>query len=259
MTKKTQQFSIFELKESKKWPPNTIPDIYFSGFEHWHNDLNIKRIEETFFQIAKVTGDGKSLDINFGNPILLKLINKHYKDRYALYVDKTKLDENINIKNTTILEGDCYSIPFPDSTFNIVTSYAFLHLIPDHKTFFKEVFRVLNGKGCFYADGDKNLNITKLIRIFKLFVCQITRNKIEYLKWKKILQPKDNFHQEGIDYNACKKYLLSAGFKRVEVNTWITMKPQYQKKIYISFILKLLKFFRLNFLFTHVQIIAYKS
>jgi ubiquinone/menaquinone biosynthesis C-methylase UbiE len=247
-----------ENKYRNPWPPEVIPEVYFEGFDHWYSSLNINRIETAIKDVVTNSGNEFCLDVNFGNPFMLRVLNKVFKKKLGYYISTERLKLNSDSGEIDYVEGDCYSMPFEDSTFNLVSSYAFLHLIPDHKSYFTEAFRVLKPGGCFFSDGDKNLLITRILRFYNLIYYKIKGNSAQYIKWKSLLRPKANFHQEGVDIRYIKKLLIDSGFSKVKVAPWITMKPEYQDRILVRLIINTLKFLRLNFLFTHVQIVAYK-
>jgi len=53
----------------------------------------------------------------------------------------------------TFCEGDAEKLPFPDSAFDVVTNIESSHTYPNLHAFYKEVFRILDGGGCFlYTD-----------------------------------------------------------------------------------------------------------
>lgn len=247
---------ITELKSAGLWPPKVVPDIYYKGFEHWYTEENTKRIINTFKRIIPTSGQDKCLDVNFANHFLVKIESELFNEYSSLLiVNKNDTDE---ILKYSIKEGDCYSIPMNDLTLNLVSSYAFLHLIPNHKEYFNEVYRILKPGGCFYSDGDKNLTLSKIVRILKMLKFLLTGNQKEYMVWKKLFLPKINFHQEGISAKNIKKKLLESGFSDVSIIYWVTLNPKYKNKLHYRLLISIMNFLRLNFLFTHVQIIAFK-
>jgi len=55
--------------------------------------------------------------------------------------------EKAQIKNGEIKEGNAESLPFPDNSIDVVTSNGVINLVPNKKTAFQEIFRVLKPGG----------------------------------------------------------------------------------------------------------------
>ena len=249
--------NIFEILEQKLWPPKNYSPAYIKGFDHWFSPENLNRIDKVLETIKKETNGKKCLDIGFGNPIALERELKIFPQCFGLYITLDEVSHK-GVSGSIISSGNCYPIPYDAEEFDLVSAYAFLHIIPDIPEFYKEAFRVLKMGGHLYTDGDRNILITKIIRKLRMIQCRTTGNKSMFEHWKGILNIKENFHQEGIDYIKLKKILKEIGFSKVIITPWFSAKPDYQNKVIYRILIKLLSFFNAKFLFTHIQIIAIK-
>ena len=248
---------VLKLIKDKKWPPTDIPAIYIDGFDHWTFSENIKRIDDTLKKIIKDCVQKKCLDVGFGNPILLQREVNLFLETTGLYI-KSEKARTAGCRTAKILEGNCYQMPFQSEVFDILSAYALLHIIPDIPSFFEEAYRVLRKGGVLYTDGDRNIFLVKLIQLFNIIRYFITGKKALLGYWRNIFKENELYHKQGIDYKQLKKLLYNIGFKKVVITPWFSLKPEYNNKIIYRLIINLLSFFRIHFLHTHIQIVAYK-
>lgn len=248
---------ISEILAQNKWPPKNYSSAYIEGFNHWFLPENINRIDNVLKSIKEETNGEKCLDIGFGNPIVLQRELKIYPQCYGLYIALEKALEK-NISKSILYEGNCYKIPFDSEKFDLVSAYALLHIIPDISEFYKEAFRVIKTGGFLYTDGDRNIIITKMIRKVRMIQYRLTGNKVQFNYWREILNPKENFHKEGIDYKVLKKLLQQTGYSKIEITPWFSANPDFDNKFTFRIFKKVIVLFKLNFLFSHIQIIAKK-
>jgi len=143
-------------------------------------------------QLAKYTPNGKVFGIDFSNDMvqLSKKINKELIQKGL-----------VEIKN-----GNVSSLPFKDSTFDIVTAFETYYFWPNLIDDLKEIWRVLKSTG--------TLLITNEVYKDKKFE---KRN----LKWTKLLDMKihtpDEYHE----------FLIKSGYSSIEIDcipekNWIT-------------------------------------
>jgi len=249
--------NISEIIAQGKWPPKKYDSAYIKGFDHWYLPKNIERIDNVLKNIKiKSTGED-SLDIGFGNPIVLEREQKIFRRCKGLYIN---LDEAINkgISKSIIIEGNCYQIPFDSDKFDVVSAYALLHIIPDIPEFYKEAYRVLKSGGSLYTDGDRNLFISKIVRRIGMLKCYFSGNKEQFEYWRDLLNVKESYHQEGINYSKLKKVLKQIGFSKVIIVPWFSANPEWDKIIVYKLVTKLLTLLKVKVLSTHIQILAIK-
>ena len=249
--------NIKEILSIGKWPPKNYPEAYIKGFSHWYSSENINRIDEVLKTLHKKSDIKLCLDIGFGNPIVLEREIKIFPQCSGLYIT---LDEALKhaISKSILTKGNCYPIPSDFKQLDLISAYAFLHVIPDIPEFYKEAYRVLKKGGTLYTDGDRNINIVKIIRRMKMMQYRIRRNNNQFEYWRDILNVKANFHQEGIDYKLLKNSLKQIGFSKVIITPWFSFNPDWDNNILFKLVKAMLTLFKVKILSTHIQIVAVK-
>ncbi|MBR2309334.1 MAG: class I SAM-dependent methyltransferase [Oscillospiraceae bacterium] len=110
--------------------------------------------------------NGKMLEVPVGTGVLTMPVYKTIPN-----ADITCLDysadmmavarhraEKMNLSNVRFRQGDVGTLPFEDSSFDLVLSLNGFHAFPDKEAAYREVFRVLKPGGifcgCFYIQGE---------------------------------------------------------------------------------------------------------
>lgn len=110
--------------------------------------------------------NGKMLEVPVGTGVLTMPVYKTLPN-----ADITCLDysadmmavarhrvEKMNLSNVRFRQGDVGTLPFEDSSFDLVLSLNGFHAFPDKEAAYREVFRVLKPGGifcgCFYIQGE---------------------------------------------------------------------------------------------------------
>lgn len=106
---------------------------------------------------ANVIGEGDTvLDIGSGSGTDVLLAARIVGDRgHAIGLDMTaamleKIARSVaaaGVSNVRLLEGNAETIPLPDASVDVVTSNGVLNLVPDKRTAFDEIHRVLKPGG----------------------------------------------------------------------------------------------------------------
>ena len=249
---------ISELLIKKKWPPKDIDD-WIDDRSHWLSSENLDRIDQTIKKIHENTDGKKCLDVGFGNCLVLLRELKIFPSCIGLYITLKKALEK-GVSKSILIEGNCYQIPFESEEFDLVSAYGLLHLLPDTRQFFIEAYKVLKKGGYLYTDGDKTIYIVKLIRKIKMTIFHLggKKYKEKYELWCDILNPRDDYHHEGIDYVELERALKEIGFEKVIITPRLSVKPSYYKKLPYRIITKILPLFKFKFCYSHVQILAIK-
>lgn len=93
------------------------------------------------------------LDCGCGTAPMLTLLTERYPDRQYTGIDLSpKMLEAARakqMKNVTLVYGDCENLPFADNSFDAVICSQSFHHYPDPQAFFWSVFRVLRPGGRF--------------------------------------------------------------------------------------------------------------
>tara|TARA_B110000259_G_C13889631_1_gene352404 strand:- start:88 stop:852 length:765 start_codon:yes stop_codon:yes gene_type:complete len=252
--------NIIELKKSDRWPLKEAPDTYYTGLKHWYDKESLDRIDKNLLHITKLSNGNNFLDISYGNPFLLERVLLFANNCKGHYIDKSRANFDM-LNNIIITEGGYNEVPYLSESFDVVASYAFLHIIPDLKAYFEESYRLLKEGGTLYTDGDRNIQLLKIIRLVNLFKYKyIFRSKKGELNhWRNLFASTASFHVKGIRDKEIKELLYSAGFKKVTLTFWFTSNHKYVNNFIFKLIIKLLKITHLDsFFFTHIMINAEK-
>jgi len=123
---------------------------------------NTTQVTERLRKFAEATGGKRLLDLGCGTGFITTLAQPYFEEVYGIDITPAMLDlaackyRDMGIKNIELIEAPSDDLPFPDSHFDVVTAYVFLHHLPSLKPTFKETYRVLKDGGVFYSDLDPN-------------------------------------------------------------------------------------------------------
>ena len=117
---------------------------------------NVMQVRARIENYAKRTTGGRLLDMGCGTGFILSSANSYFEELYGIDITPAMLDiatsnlKEQKVKNVKLIIALSDTLPFPDSCFDVVTAYGFLHHLPTLSATFNEV-------GIFYADQDPNL------------------------------------------------------------------------------------------------------
>ena len=123
---------------------------------------NVMQVRARIENYAKRTTGERLLDIGCGTGFILSSANSYFEELYGIDITPAMLDiatsklKEQKAKNVKLIIALSDTLPFPDSYFDVVTAYGFLHHLPTLSATFNEVHRVLKDGGIFYADQDPN-------------------------------------------------------------------------------------------------------
>jgi len=101
-------------------------------------------------------------------------------------------------------EGFAEALPFPDSSFDVVTCYSFLDHLESTERFYSEAFRVLKPGGCFYFGLNPNRDFYESLRQSSRFeLSDYLRNTVDlHLELQKAFDDGKYYEENfGIDKN----------------------------------------------------------
>ena len=138
-----------------------MADTYNEREPHFRpeNRAQVRRVLES---LRAYTG-GKLLDLGCGTGFIIDLADGLFDEIHGVDITEAmiaKIDTSREHIFTHICNAE--NLPFADASFDVVTSYAFLHHLQDYRPVFKEVFRVLRKGGIFYVDLEPNAHFWKL-------------------------------------------------------------------------------------------------
>lgn len=133
-----------------------MADTYDKNEPHFRPE-NRAKVREVLQTLAKRVGGGKLLDVGCGTGFLISLAHDLFAHIDGIDVTKAMLERvDTSSGNITLHEGFAEDMPFGEGTFDMASSYAFMHHVHDHKAILREVRRVLRPGGLFYIDLEPN-------------------------------------------------------------------------------------------------------
>jgi ubiquinone/menaquinone biosynthesis C-methylase UbiE len=118
------------------------------------NQAKVRAVVES---LARRVGGGRLLDVGCGTGFLINLAKGLFQTIDGIDVTPAMLDRvDTSGGNVTLHVGAAEVLPFDDGTFDMASSYAFMHHVADHRAILREVSRVLRKGGLFYIDLEPN-------------------------------------------------------------------------------------------------------
>ena len=84
------------------------------------------------------------------------------------------------------------------------------------------------------------------------------KHKEKYEQWRDVLNPRNDYHKEGIDYIKLEKELKEIGFSRVILIPRFSVKPEYKTKLFYKIITTILPIIKSKYCYSHIKILAIK-
>jgi len=113
---------------------------------------NRQRVRKLLIAFSREAGNQCLLDVGCGTGFILDLAHDLFQRLEGIDVTPEMLACVTPRGNLTLRLGQAENLPFPASSFNVVTCYSVLHHIEDPQSVFSEIRRVLKPGGLFYAD-----------------------------------------------------------------------------------------------------------
>lgn len=211
-----------------------MADDYNTGEPHFRPE-NLKAVEGKLLKVAEKTGAGKLLDLGCGTGFMIQIAKAHFKEIVGVDVTPAMLAkvDKTGPCAITLMESDAGDLEVADGTFDMVTSYAFLHHLYDVPSVMRSAARALKPGGVYYADLDPNWyfwdGVSQLDREGEYD--PIVKREIEAVSYKDE-EIQEQFgvdcevfnHAEyskaiggGFREEVLQEQLLAAGFSKVEV------------------------------------------
>jgi len=218
-------FSLNALNYNKE-EPNYLPE-------------NRKRVKKILQNISKNGKHNSLLDVGCGTGFILDLAYPFFNKLYG--VDLTeKMLEHVNLHGgkVKVLHQNSENLSFENNSFDVITSYGFLHHLHRLKPTLKEIYRCLNKNGIFYSDQDPNYYFWQHISKINL---RSIKNKFVKKEVLSVIDPEKGFRwnemkgfekvgkkkmsiveyqkviSKGIKEEKIRKLMMDIGFRKVNV------------------------------------------
>lgn len=133
-----------------------MADSYDTNEPHFRPE-NRAKVRSVLEELAARAGGGRLLDVGCGTGFLISLASDLFTKIDGIDVTRAMLDRvDVSPGNIELHEGVAESMPFENDTFDMASSYAFMHHVEDHRAILREVRRVLRPGGLFYIDLEPN-------------------------------------------------------------------------------------------------------
>ncbi|MDQ2681307.1 MAG: methyltransferase domain-containing protein, partial [Candidatus Eremiobacteraeota bacterium] len=133
-----------------------MADSYDSNEPHFRAE-NQRKVRDVLVGLSRRTGRERLLDVGCGTGFIIRLAHDLFDQIDGIDITPAmlaKVDQSPG--NIRVHTGVAESLPFEDATFNMASSYAFMHHVADHHSVLREVRRVLRPGGLFYIDLEPN-------------------------------------------------------------------------------------------------------
>ncbi|HZS35511.1 MAG TPA: methyltransferase domain-containing protein [Polyangia bacterium] len=118
------------------------------------NQAKVRKVLEALR--ARVAG-GKLLDLGCGTGFIINLARDLFSEIHGVDVTQAMLDRVATSPgNITLHNARAEKLPFADASFDLVSSYAFIHHTEDYWAILREAARVLKPGGLCYVDLEPN-------------------------------------------------------------------------------------------------------
>jgi ubiquinone/menaquinone biosynthesis C-methylase UbiE len=118
---------------------------------------NRAKVRGVLQTLAMRVGGGRLLDVGCGTGFVIDLVRDLFERIDGVDVTPAMLERVDRAGGHVHLhEANAEALPFADATFDMASSYAFMHHVADHVAILREVRRVLRPGGLFYVDLEPN-------------------------------------------------------------------------------------------------------
>jgi ubiquinone/menaquinone biosynthesis C-methylase UbiE len=133
-----------------------MASTYQSNEPHFRPE-NQAKVRGVLAQLAARTGRGRLLDVGCGTGFVIDLARDLFARIDGVDVTPAMLERvDRSGGHVFVHEARAEALPFADATFDMASSYAFMHHVTDHVAILREVRRVLRPGGLFYVDLEPN-------------------------------------------------------------------------------------------------------
>jgi ubiquinone/menaquinone biosynthesis C-methylase UbiE len=133
-----------------------VADVYNETEPHFRPE-NQAKVRGILGSLRPRAPGGRLLDIGCGTGFIINLAKGIFDEIHGIDITEPMLARiDTSSGNVTVHHGLVEAMPFADKSFDVVTSYAFLHHVEDTRAILREVHRVLKPGGLLYIGLEPN-------------------------------------------------------------------------------------------------------
>jgi ubiquinone/menaquinone biosynthesis C-methylase UbiE len=118
---------------------------------------NQAKVRAILQELRQRCGGGRMLDLGCGTGFLIRLALGLFDEIHGVDITPAMLERVDTSSGKVFLhQAPAENVPLPDASFDLVTSYSFLHHLEDYQRVLREAHRLLRPGGLFYADLEPN-------------------------------------------------------------------------------------------------------
>jgi ubiquinone/menaquinone biosynthesis C-methylase UbiE len=154
--KPTKQEQVMDVKQANILVHSRMADSYNEREPHFREE-NRTKVKKVLTELRQKSPGGKLLDIGCGTGFIIDLARDIFERIDGVDITEDMLGRvDTSPGNIHLHQCSADQLPFANESFDVVTSYAFLHHLEDYSPVFLEIFRVLKRGGIFYIDLEPN-------------------------------------------------------------------------------------------------------
>jgi ubiquinone/menaquinone biosynthesis C-methylase UbiE len=132
-----------------------VPDHVKSGYVENHFAVRARRMRQCFDSVCQLIEGRedrcaplKVLDVGCGNGAMTDFVLNANLDRHGVDFSAGLIEQAANrYPKIKFSVGNCYELPFPDQSFDLVVSFGLLQVVSDGRRLIHELVRVVRRKG----------------------------------------------------------------------------------------------------------------
>jgi SAM-dependent methyltransferase len=133
-----------------------MASTYQSNEPHFRPE-NRAKVRDVLAELAARAGGGRLLDVGCGTGFVIDLARDLFSRIDGIDVTPAMLERvDRSGGHVWLHQARAEALPFADASFDMASSYAFMHHVTDHVAILREVRRVLRPGGLFYVDLEPN-------------------------------------------------------------------------------------------------------
>lgn len=118
---------------------------------------NQEKVRKRIAKLQKKINAKNLIDVGCGTGFILNIASDLFDELHGVDATQAMLDKvDLSSGNIKTYNALAQELPFDNDTFDMASSYAFLHHLENYSDVLKEVFRVLKKGGIYYIDLDPN-------------------------------------------------------------------------------------------------------